>query len=521
MAYIGVSPSNGVRRVHTYTVSGSSTDTFSGAGAEGTSLSYKDSNFVDVYQNGVKLADADYTATSGTSIVLGTTASDGDIVVIVTFDVFSVADTVSKADGGTFDGNVTMAGTLSVTGNQTNSGSVTITGDLVSSTSGTSNFRAGVNAGNSITSGGNENVLIGDEAGTALTTGDNNVAVGFEALKTEDTHGNNVAVGYQALKVQDAGDTGNNVAVGYQAGAANTTGQENTFIGSGAGKAITTGHSTVAVGAFALDACDTGNENTAVGAFALSDCTDGHSNTAVGQNALADITTGVQNVAVGIDAGRLATTGANGVYIGIAAGGGATLTGNNNVCVGNSAGSAITSGGNNVALGQDALRSGSPGGAQTSGSNKIGLGDASIGSLNCQVSLSAASDERDKTDFTPLDIGLDFVNDLKPYTYRWDKRIKYGDKTAEDYDWSTQVPDGTHKEDWLDVGFKAQEVEVLEKAKGYNKDNKTNLFITAEEDGKQYAMRYEKFVPLLVKAMQELSAKNDALEARIKTLEGG
>jgi hypothetical protein len=30
--------------------------------------------------------------------------------------VFSVADTVSKADGGTFDGNVTMAGTLDVTG---------------------------------------------------------------------------------------------------------------------------------------------------------------------------------------------------------------------------------------------------------------------------------------------------------------------------------------------------------------------------------------------------------------------
>ena len=115
MAYIGVSPSNGVRRVHTYTATASQT-TFSGAGAEGTSLSYKDSNFVDVYQNGVKLGDADYTATSGTSIVLGTGASASDLVVIVVFDVFSVADTVSKSDGGTFDGNVTMGGTLGVTG---------------------------------------------------------------------------------------------------------------------------------------------------------------------------------------------------------------------------------------------------------------------------------------------------------------------------------------------------------------------------------------------------------------------
>ena len=121
MAYIGVSPSNGVRRVHTYTATASQT-TFSGAGAEGTSLSYKDSNFVDVYQNGIKLGDADYTSTSGTSIVLAQGASVDDLVVVVVFDVFSVADTVSKADGGTFDGNVTMGGTLDVSGAFTSNG---------------------------------------------------------------------------------------------------------------------------------------------------------------------------------------------------------------------------------------------------------------------------------------------------------------------------------------------------------------------------------------------------------------
>jgi hypothetical protein len=118
MAYIGVSPSNGVRQKHTYTATASQT-TFSGAGAEGVSLSYRDSNYVDVYRNGVKLGDADYTATSGTSIVLGEGAAVSDIVEIVVYDVFSVADTVSKADGGTFDGNVTMAGTLAVTGETT------------------------------------------------------------------------------------------------------------------------------------------------------------------------------------------------------------------------------------------------------------------------------------------------------------------------------------------------------------------------------------------------------------------
>ncbi len=209
MAYIGVSPSNGVRQKHTYTVSGTSTDTFSGAGAEGISLSYLDSNYVDVYQNGVKLGDADYTANNGTSIVLDTTASDADIVEIIVYDVFSVADTVSKADGGTFDGNVTMAGTLATTGN------ATFSGEIITSTSGTSNVRIGENAGDALASGGNENVLVGDEAGTALTTGDDNVAIGYRALSTEDTGTRSVAIGHDALRVQNNDAANYNVAVGF------------------------------------------------------------------------------------------------------------------------------------------------------------------------------------------------------------------------------------------------------------------------------------------------------------------
>ena len=115
MPYIGVSPFNGVRKKHTYTATASQTS-FSGAGTEGITLSYKDSTFVDVFQNGVKLGEADYTSTSGTAIVLAQGASVNDLIEVVVYDVFSVADTVSKADGGTFDGNVTMGGTLDVTG---------------------------------------------------------------------------------------------------------------------------------------------------------------------------------------------------------------------------------------------------------------------------------------------------------------------------------------------------------------------------------------------------------------------
>ena len=176
MAYLGVSPSNGVRKVHTYTATSSQT-TFSGAGAENISLSYRDSTYIDVYQNGVKLADADYTATSGTSVVLGTGASANDMVVVVVYDVFSVADTVSKADGGQFDGNVTMGGTLGVTG------ATTLTGDLSVDTNvlkvDTSNNRVGFNItspSNKVhthqtTSGGNFIQITNSTTGTTSSDG--------------------------------------------------------------------------------------------------------------------------------------------------------------------------------------------------------------------------------------------------------------------------------------------------------------------------------------------------------------
>jgi len=324
MAYIGVSPSNGTRRVHTYTATASQT-TFSGAGAEGATLSYKDSNFVDVYQNGVKLGDADYTATSGTSIVLGTGATVSDLVVIVVYDVFSVADTISKADGGTFDASVTFAG------------------DIIKSTAGTSNFAAGVNAGNSIASGGNYNTVIGDEAGTALTTGDDNVAVGYAALKTEDAHGRNTAVGYEALEMLNAGADGENVAVGYRAGEEVTEGIQNTLIGTQAGDALT--HA---------------DYNTAVGRNALSNDTQGHKSVAIGVSALGSqnftSSTDTQNTAVGYNCGKSLTTGIRNTLVGHLCG--EDLTDSDfNVAIGHGALDADTKGNRSVAIGYNALSS--------------------------------------------------------------------------------------------------------------------------------------------------------------------
>lgn len=52
---------------------------------------------VEVYRNGLRLASADYTATNGTSIVLGVGASVGDLIEVVTYGSFNVANTYTQA----------------------------------------------------------------------------------------------------------------------------------------------------------------------------------------------------------------------------------------------------------------------------------------------------------------------------------------------------------------------------------------------------------------------------------------
>ena len=56
-----------------------------------TALAYT-AGKIDVYLNGVRLAPADFTATNGTSIVLGSGASVSDVLLVVSYGTFQVAD---------------------------------------------------------------------------------------------------------------------------------------------------------------------------------------------------------------------------------------------------------------------------------------------------------------------------------------------------------------------------------------------------------------------------------------------
>ena len=183
-------------------------------------------------------------------------------------------------------------------------------------------------------------------------------------------------------------------------------------------------------------------------------------------------------------------------------------TGEKNIGISGFAGGSITTGSNNICLGYDSGKSNSPSGNITTGSNQICLGNDNTTDLFCADTSISASDSRDKTDVASFNIGLDWINALRPVTYKWDKRSWYGtDKTV------YGTPDGSKKQSKVNIGFLAQEALEVEKANGYGDNNDNMLVCNLTEDGMRYGMKYERLVPILVNAIKELSAKVKALEA--------
>jgi len=107
MPYIGRTLGQGTRSRFLYTATAGQT-TFSGSDTQSNTLAYADNNGLDCFQNGVLLkgGGADYTATTGTSVVLTTGASVSDVIEILVYDVFAIADHVKKS-GDTMTGALT------------------------------------------------------------------------------------------------------------------------------------------------------------------------------------------------------------------------------------------------------------------------------------------------------------------------------------------------------------------------------------------------------------------------------
>ena len=78
---------------------------FTGADSAGAVLAF--GSDVDVYLNGVHLDTSDFTLSGGDTVTLASGATVNDELVVRAFRAFTVTDTVSKASGGTFAGEIT------------------------------------------------------------------------------------------------------------------------------------------------------------------------------------------------------------------------------------------------------------------------------------------------------------------------------------------------------------------------------------------------------------------------------
>ena len=291
----------------------------------------------------------------------------------------------------------------------------------------------GYSAGSAILTG-IDNVLIGSAVGDALTTGTANVAVGRAALSTENTGSRNVAIGYNALGDLDYNGDGYNVAVGYSAGGAISSGVRNTIVGGSTGSSIDTAVDNTIIGQAAGDALTGGNDNTLVGM-----------------------------------------------------GSGFVLTGENNTFVGRRSGYNVTTGDFNICIGTvDA--------SSATVSDEVNIGTSAITARfqGAAAAWSFVSDERDKKEIKDLELGVNFVNKLKPRKFKWDLRNSDVDKDKEA------------------SGFVAQEIqEVLDQTD----TNYTGLVDTNNPD--QYTVAQSNLIPILVKAVQELSAEVKQLKQQL------
>jgi len=426
--------------------------------------------------------------------------------------------------------NNTAVGFLALTVSSGESNTAIGTAALTGITTGSGNTALGSFAGSLITSG-SRNVVIGAELSVADLTGSNQFAVGWKdgindcywltgcstkAIKPGAgiidcanscgtagqvlmSNGSNAicwgAAGGASATPTVAGVVFgctiiNNTALGSSALAARTTGASNVAVGHCTLCSLTTGSFNAAVGSFALSSLIAGLGNTAFGASTLGTNTVGCQNSAFGCTTLLSNTTGCFNTGLGSNALRASTTGSSNTAVGAQSMSFAT-TGCFNTAVGTCSLIGISTGCGNVMVG--GLNSAGTYAVPfnpNSENDRVVIGSTSTTNAYIQVAWTVTSDARDKTNVTALPVGLDLVNQLNPVSFQF--------KESRECDTATGP---------VRYGFLAQEVLAAEGE---------NPVIVDTEVPEHLKVTNDHFNAVLVKAIQELSAKVEALEVKLE-----
>ena len=174
MPYIGQGLSEGRRRAYNFIATINQT----------TFLATYDVGYLDVFQNGILLAPTDYTATNGTSVILDTGAAANDEITIISHQLFSVTDTISATQGGTFAGDITVSADITTTGSIKGPATFTIDPAVHGANSGTV-----VIAGNLQVDGTQTTINS-----TTLTVDDKNIVLGSGSADSTTASGSGLTI---------------------------------------------------------------------------------------------------------------------------------------------------------------------------------------------------------------------------------------------------------------------------------------------------------------------------------------
>lgn len=268
------------------------------------------------------------------------------------------------------------------------------------------------------------------QSGKISTT---NTSLGVNSLAPATSRNRNTAIGTEAMYLNVNGD--DNTAIGYQALRTGTDGVRNVAIGNNTLMDNTTVGDNTAVGMQSLQLNTTGNNNVAVGRISLYQNTSGYNNSAFGMQSLQSNTTGFLNTALGFYALSNVTTGFN-----------------------------------NVGIGYNAQV------PSNTGSNQVRIGDTSITYAGIQVAWTTTSDERWKDNIQPSNLGLSFINQLKPVSYTRKNDVKKS----------------------VEYGFIAQELQA-----SLQKFGVENAGIISTDDNGMLGVRYNDLLAPMILATQE------------------
>ena len=108
--------------------------------------------------------------------------------------------------------------------------------------------------------------------------------------------------------------------------------------------------------------------------------------------------------------------------------------------------------------------------------------------------ITSLSDARDKKNIKDLTLGLDFIIKLKPRQFNWDRREFY----------ENGITDGSRMQETPTAGFIAQEFDEIQRS-----ENAEWLNLVLKDNPDKWEATYGNLLPVMVKAIQELSIKNE------------